>query len=64
VTEDKNKEIYKLRVALLEILDWDTRSMYERCPDCEERGTECTSIKTCKICPNSKIGEIAKAALK
>ena len=56
-------ETERLKMALQKILDYDRRSMYERCPDCEERNDECTSVKRCKICPVSTAGEIALLAL-
>lgn len=51
-----------LEQKLIEIEQFDMKCMYERCPDCEHPA-ECISLKICKICPRSKIGEIAKAAI-
>lgn len=56
-----DEKVEKLRSALREILAWDERSMYERCPECWYNS--CAEQKRCKAVPRSHIGKAAAAAL-
>jgi hypothetical protein len=58
--ETEQKEL-RLRAALQEILEWDERSMYERCPNCWN--DTCSKEKRCKDVPRSHIGKVAASAL-
>lgn len=59
--ESQAEEIERLRNALSEILEYDTRVMYERCPDCWS--DECKKLGRCRDVPLSHAGKIAHAAL-
>lgn len=61
--EDLKTQLASIKVGLVDIYVKDQRSMYERCPDCEEINNECTNSKRCKIVPNSELGEIARKLL-
>jgi hypothetical protein len=50
-----------LRDALVEIIQMDERSMYERCPNCPY--DSCQESKRCKDVPYSVIGIKARSAL-
>ena len=54
-------EIERLRKALSDILEYDTRVMYERCPDCWSE--ECKKLGRCRDVPLIHAGKIAHAAL-
>ena len=58
---DAAREIERLNMALTAIIEYDTRAMYERCPDCWS--DECQKRGRCRDVPLSHAGKIAQAAL-